>query len=91
MDRRAVFFVIDFVICHCAIAVNSFEAKGNILREVGKDVEAPSVRLLDASGVAANVGLLQVRLQSLSNDGFGSVCGMNLVRFISPWMIFTFA
>ena len=54
------------MICHCAIAVNSFEAKGSILREVGKGVEAPSVRLLDASGVAANVGLLQVRLKSLS-------------------------
>ena len=58
------------------------EAKENSFHHIGASVAAPRVRLLDASGVAANVGLLQVRLQSSQNAEFGSVCGMNLVRAI---------
>ena len=38
-----------------------------------------SVRVIGRDGAAANVGLLQVRMQGSQNNEFGSVCGMNAV------------
>ena len=58
------------------------EAKQKTLHHIGSSVAAPNVRLLDANGVAASVGLLQVRMQGSQNAEFGSVCGMNLARAI---------
>ena len=70
------------LVCYGATGTLRGEAKENTLHHIGFGVAAPSVRLLDANGVAANVGLLQVRMQSSQNAEFGSVCGMNLVRAI---------
>ena len=44
-----------------------------------------SVRVVGADGAAANVGLLQVRMQGSQNNEFGSVCGMNSVCFFCLW------
>ena len=41
-----------------------------------------SVRVVGSDGAAANVGLLQVRMQGSQNNEFGSVCGMNSVCFV---------
>lgn len=38
---------------------------------------AGSVRILDANGAPASVGLLQVRTDDGSDNAFGSVCGLN--------------
>ena len=76
LGRRLELAVIACLIKLVSIVVDRAKAKG-------KSVAAPSVRLLGASGAAANVGLLQVRVHGSSNDEFGSVCGMNLVRLFS--------
>ena len=47
----------------------------------GNDVDrGQSVRLLDASGVSGNAGVLQVRMSNSEFSEFGTVCGMDLVR-----------
>ena len=48
-------------------------------QSVGISHVGASVRLLGRDGAAANVGLLQVRMQGSRNNEFGSVCGMNAV------------
>ena len=83
LGRRLELAVIACLIKLVSIVVDRAKAKRTIRQHVGKSVAAPSVRLLGASGAAANVGLLQVRVHGSSNDEFGSVCGMNLVRLFS--------
>ena len=40
----------------------------------------PAIRIVDANGAYSHVGLVQVRTSSDGSSGFGTVCGMNLVR-----------
>ena len=65
------------------MCVCSSKAVDFSLQNVGisHDKEA-SVRVVGADGAAANVGLLQVRMQGSQNNEFGSVCGMNSVCFV---------
>jgi len=54
------------------------QASNLSFRSFGVGEAAASVRVVGADGAAANVGLLQVRMQGSHKNEFGSVCGMNL-------------
>ena len=63
----------------CAMLSSFSEASNLSFRSFGVGEAAASVRVVGADGAAANVGLLQVRMQGSHKNEFGSVCGMNLV------------
>ena len=66
------------VMCFC-----SSKAVEVALQNVGiSHDKGASVRVVGSDGAAANVGLLQVRMQGSQNNEFGSVCGMNSVCFV---------
>ena len=64
--------------CFCSLKAVGFSSQN-----VGISYDkAASVRVVGSDGGAANVGLLQVRMQGSQNNEFGSVCGMNSVCFV---------
>ena len=62
-----------------------FEMRFAILQQAHRSLAngtavLPAVRIVDANGAYSHVGLVQVRTSSDGSSGFGTVCGMNLVR-----------
>ena len=55
------------------------EAAEIAFQHVGIANKAVSVRVVGPDGMAANVGLLQIKMQDSQKNEFGSVCGMNAV------------
>ena len=49
------------------------------LVDLGSTHTLQNMDIVGRDGAAANVGLLQVRMQGSQNNEFGSVCGMNAV------------
>ena len=72
---RGFSFVLFAFLAHCCVSQASSSSRSH-------SSSGQSVRLIDASGVSSNAGLLQVRIGDPDAMEFGSVCGMNLARSI---------